>query len=138
MASKQPNGQAMAMPSASPGFNFTYVVEGQAAPPPQLMGMPYGSGMMAPMAPHPTAHYPAYGMPPGGMPHPMMMQMPISAPAAPRTKRPSGPSEAEFPPLCGTAEKGTDVATEQKPTPKKEKKAHAPIVPSVVVSKARK
>lgn len=129
MASKQPNGQAMAMPSASPGFNFTYVAAGQAAPP----APPYGSGKMPPTAP-----YPSYGMPPGGMPHPMMQQ-PIPTPAAhigSRLSGLSGPSEAEFPPfLGGMPAKGTD---DQKPTPKKEKKAPAQIVPSVVLSKARK
>jgi hypothetical protein len=67
------------------------------------------------------------------------MQQPIPTPAAPidsRLSGLSGPSEAEFPPfLGGMAAKGTDG---QKPTPKKEKKASVPIVPSVVVSKARK
>jgi 5'-3' exoribonuclease 1 len=134
MASKQSNGQAMGVPSASPGFVFTYVEEGQTAPPAppppsQRMGMPYGSGMMAPMAPYPMSSYPmssypVYGMPPGGMPHPMMMQMPMPAPAVPRKVHPSGTSGAEFPPLGGAVKKGTDMATE--------------IVPSVVASKARK
>jgi hypothetical protein len=141
MASKQLNGHAMGVPSASPGFNFTYVEEGQAtpqAPPPlsQRMGMPYGSGMMTPMAPHPMSPYSAYGMPPGGMPHHMMMPMP--ARAVPSEVRPSGPSEAEFPPLGGAVDKGTDMAMEKRPTPKKETKASALIVPSVVASKARK
>jgi hypothetical protein len=133
----------MGVPSASPGFNFTYVEEGQAAPPAppplsQQMGMPYGSGMMAPIMPHPMSSYPTYGMPHGGMPPPLMMPMPVPARVVPNEAGPSGPSEAEFPPLGGAVEKGTDMAMETKPTPKKEKKAPALIVPSVVASKARK
>jgi len=131
MASKQPNAQAMpAMaPMPSSGFNFTCVEEGKAAPQPQPAGMcmPY-QGMMAPHS--------AYGMPTGGMLQPMMMpmQVPAAAPAPRNSRQSAGPSKTDFPPLGGTNER----EPKPKEVPKKEKKAPAPIVPSVVASKAKK
>ena len=122
------------VPAPSSGFNFTYVEEGKAAPPPApqqvpAMAMPQYPGMM-------PAPYPAYGMPVHGMPQQPMMMQPMPIPTSrPQSRQPAGPSLDEFPAL-GAEEKG--VTPKPAEPAKKEKKAPATIIPSVVASKVKK
>jgi 5'-3' exoribonuclease 1 len=124
------------VPAPSTGFNFTYVEEGKAGHPQPhqqqaapLMAMPQYPGMMA-------APYPAYGLPAQGMPtqQPMMMKTKSIPTSRPQFRQPVGPSLDEFPAL------GDKKDAIQKPAEpaKKEKKAPASIVPSVVASRVKK
>lgn len=75
------NVQHAPVPVQQPNFNFTYVKEGESAPPPAMvqsnppMMYPQGAGVVYP------SHMPMY--PPMMVPHPMMMAHPaMTAPAA--------------------------------------------------------